>query len=368
MIMNIKCSVAIALFTIWARIAIAQEATNQKFTVNYEQMSLAEVLDDLEQKSGVNFSYSSSTIPVSDNLDLKMDNATLREILDKLFDNFPISYKMMDARVVLKYNDLRQTIRGKVMDQDSQMPIFGATVMVLGTFPILGATTNEDGEFRIENVPVGRQSLQVNYLGYETRRVPNLLVGTGKELVMDLEIVESVIHMQEVVVNATGIMSLPINEMAQVSGRSFTVEETKRFPISIGDPMRLASSYAGVVATDDGDNEIVIRGNTPRGILWRLEGVEIPSPNHFSEEGASSGGISMFSTQVISRSDFFTGAFAPEYGNATSGVFDIHLRNGNDEKRENTVQLGFMAWMFQLRGHLLRVKSHPTYSITVILH
>lgn len=312
-------------------------------SVDYNQIPLSQALNDLEAKTGFSFSYSSSTIPADQPVDLHLTDSKLSEVLQQLFVNFPISYEIMEKRVVLKYNDLRQTIRGRVLDQDAQVPVLGATVIVMGSSPLLGGVTDEEGNFRIDNVPVGRRSLRVSYVGYEERMIPNLLIGSGKEVVMDIEIVESVIQMQEIVVNSTGIMSRPINEMAQISGRSFTVEETKRFPISVGDPMRLASSYAGVVSTDDGSNEITIRGNTPRGILWRMEGVEIPSPNHFSSEGASSGGISMFSTQVISRSDFFTGAFAPEYGNVTSGVFDIHLRNGNNEKRENTVQLGFIG-------------------------
>ncbi|MEL6358302.1 MAG: TonB-dependent receptor, partial [Bacteroidota bacterium] len=88
---------------------------------------------------------------------------------------------------------------------------------------------------------------------------------------------------------------------------------------------------------------IIIRGNSPRGLLWRMEGIEIPNPNHFSEEGASGGGISALSVNVLANSDFFTGAFPAEYGNAASGVFDLSLRKGNNEKREYAFQAGVLG-------------------------
>ena len=132
----------------------------------------------------------------------------------------------------------------------------------------------------------------------------------------------------------------PNNKLATVSARSFGVEETKRFPASISDPGRMALSFAGVTNTDDTTNEIVIRGNAPNQLLWKIEGVEVPEPNHFSEEGYSPGAVSLLSTNMLGNSDFFTGAFPAEYGNATSGVFDIKLRNGNAENTEYAFQFG----------------------------
>lgn len=314
-----------------------------KINTFFHELPLVEVLKYLEEQSDYTFSYSSNSIPMEEIVTLKEQNISFWTVLDQVFKYMPVTYEVVNHNIVLKYNELTQTIRGTILDKDSQQPIFGATVIVVGSNPIKGATTDEFGRYRIPNVKVGRKTLRYNYLGYEEGIMPNVLLGSGKELILDVQLVESVIKMEEIVVSAVGIGSQPLNEMGMISGRSFTVEETKRYPISIGDPMRLASSFAGVMGTDDGSNEIVIRGNTPRGILWRMEGVEIPNPNHFSSEGASSGGISMFSTQVISRSDFYTGAFAPAYGNALSGVFDINLRKGNNEKNENTIQAGLLG-------------------------
>lgn len=349
MIKQLIILVAILFIT---NLSFAQDVDEKKMNVVWQDVTLQEVIAFLEKETNHTFTYSSNSIPMTAEVSLSKKNATIWEILDQTFQYMPVSYELINKKIVLKYSSLNQTIRGSILDKDTQQPIIGATVIVVGSNPLKGNITDVNGNFRIENVSVGRMSLMINYLGYQDRMIPYVLLGSGKELVLNVDMVESVIKMQEIVVTATNIGSQPLNEMAMISGRSFTVEETKRFPISVGDPMRLASSFAGVMGTDDGSNEIVIRGNSPRGILWKMEGVEIPSPNHFSSEGAASGGISMFSTQVISRSDFYTGAFASEYGNALSGVFDINLRKGNNERPEHTIQAGFLGLDIASEGPL----------------
>lgn len=244
-----------------------------------------------------------------------------------------------------------QTVRGIIVDQDSQLPLIGVNVIVTNTSPLQGTSTDENGRFVIPRVPVGRQTFQVSYIGYEPLVLSDVLVTSGKELVLELELVESVIETEGVVVVAEEIDGVALNEMAAVSARSFSVEQTQRFAASLSDPARMALNFAGVSGGgDDLLNEIVVRGNSPKGILWRLEGIEVPNPNHFGEEGASGGGVSMLSSSTMSRSDFFTGAFPAEYGNAMSGVFDLYLRNGNLSRREHTVQLGVLGLETSIEG------------------
>lgn len=245
---------------------------------------------------------------------------------------------------------LTQTVRGKIIDQEAQSPLPGANVLVLGTDPLLGSSTEADGSFRIERVPVGRHTLKISCVGYEDAQVPEFTVGSGKEVVLTIRLTESLIQMDELVVTAESEKGKPNNELAFISARSFTVEETKRYAASINDPARMALSFAGVASTDDGSNNIVIRGNSPRGVLWRLEGIEVPNPNHFGEEGASGGGVSMLSVNALDNSDFYTGAFPAEYGNAASGVFDIKLRKGNSEQREYALQTGLLGIDFAAEG------------------
>ncbi|SDL01309.1 Outer membrane receptor proteins, mostly Fe transport [Catalinimonas alkaloidigena] len=230
-----------------------------------------------------------------------------------------------------------QTIRGTLKDQDSQTPLVGATVRILQSDPVQGAVTDLDGNFRIENVPVGRVSLWITYTGYEERVVSNLLVTAAKEVILNVPMQESVASLDEVVVTSETNQGDVLNDMALVSARSFSVEETQRYAGSINDPARMVASFAGVTGNAEGNNDIVVRGNSPKGILWRLEGVETPNPNHFASEGATGGPINALNSNMLDNSDFFSGAFPAEYGNALSGVFDMRFKKGNNEQREFTL-------------------------------
>lgn len=238
---------------------------------------------------------------------------------------------------------LTQTIKGQVVDQASQQAVIGANILVEQTDPPKGGSTDENGYFRIENVPVGRYTLRITCIGYDDALIQELVVGAGKEVELNIRLAEVLIQMEEVVVKGQKLQGTPLNDMASLSARSFSVDQTKRYAAAINDPARMAMSFAGVSAGDDGNNLIIIRGNSPKSLLWRMEGIEIPNPNHFGNEGSSGGGVSALSANVLSNSDFFTGAFPAEYGNATSGVFDLKLRKGNNEKREYAIQAGFLG-------------------------
>lgn len=259
---------------------------------------------------------------------------------------------------------LTQTVKGQITDQQSGAPIIGATVQVLEINPPIGAITDVNGYFKIDGVPIGRQSLGISYLGYESVTIPNILVGAGKEVVINPELIESLQQLDEVVVTASDEqVGQPKNELATVSAISLGMDEISRFPATFNDPARAALTYAGVqTGGDDLLNEIVIRGNSPKGILWRLEGVEIPNPNHFTSIGSSAGGISMLSNNMLANSDFFTGAFPSQYGNATSGIFDLQLRNGNFGKHEHTAQVGLLGAALASEGPISH-KSRSSYLV-----
>jgi hypothetical protein len=236
-----------------------------------------------------------------------------------------------------------QNVRGIVVDKISQSPLPGVAVVITnGTFQV-GNSTDLDGNFKIKEVPVGKISLKITYMGYKEILMQNVVLNAGKELVLNINLEEDIKAINEVVITAKEEKNKPLNAMSTVSTRTFSVEETQKFAAAVNDPARMATSFAGVVQAGDGNNHIAIRGNSPNGLLWRMEGVEIPNPNHFSSVGTSGGGISILSAQLLSNSDFSTGAFAAEYGNALSGVFDLRLRKGNNEKREYTMQLGILG-------------------------
>lgn len=244
-----------------------------------------------------------------------------------------------------------QTVRGTVVDADSKSPLIGATVFIADVEPIIGTTVDIDGTYKLENVPIGRHTIKAQFLGYQEFKSENIIVNSAKELVLDINLTESIQTTQEIVVTDTeGKQHKPLNEMSVVSARSFSVEETQRYPASINDPSRMAMGFAGVQANRDNNSDIIVRGNSPMGVLWRLEGIDIPNPNHFARIGSSGGGITIFSASLLSNSDFSTGAFAAEYGNAFSSVFDMRFRKGNNEKREYTMRVGLIGLDFATEG------------------
>jgi hypothetical protein len=243
-----------------------------------------------------------------------------------------------------------QTIRGRVFDMVSNVTLPGASVLLLNSNPLVGTTTDPDGNFILKNIPVGRQGIQVSFMGYKTSTLSNLILNSAQEVVLEIGLTENVIQSKEVVIVAETKKDEAINKMATVSARSFTVEETEKFAGSRGDVARMAMNYAGVAAANDQRNDIIIRGNSPSSLLWRLEDVDIPNPNHFAEGGTTGGPVGMLNNNLLQNSDFFTGAFPAEYGNAVSGVFDLKLRNGNSSRHEQLFQVGFNGFELGAEG------------------
>lgn len=232
-----------------------------------------------------------------------------------------------------------QVIRGTVIDKEAQLALPGANIVLLNSNPIKGSVSDANGKFKITEVQPGRYDIKITFIGYKEVILPNVLVNTGKETVLDIGLEENIAAIEEVVVTGNK-KNETNNELVSVSGRSFSMEEVNRYAGGRSDPARLAANFAGVSSPDDSRNDIVIRGNSPAGVLWRIEGLNIPNPNHFSTIGTTGGPVSALNTNVLKNSDFFTSAFPAEYGNANAGVFDLGFRNGNAEKREHTIQFG----------------------------
>ena len=257
-------------------------------------------------------------------------------------------------QVLMAQNGL-QNVKGKITDQQSELPLIGATIQLVTADETIAAVTDLDGRFTIYNVPLGRQAFEVSYLGYEKIVIPNVDVGAGKEIELNIEMTESLVQLDEVTIVGTVSKDRSINEMATISTRQFSMEEVNRFSGGRSDVGRLAGNFAGVSTADDSRNDIVIRGNSPTGLLWRLEGIPIPSPNHFSTVGTTGGPVSALNTNFLKNSDFMTSAFPAEYGNATSGVFDIGFRNGNKDNMEYMVQVGAVTGIEgMIEGPLLK--------------
>ncbi|GAA4469259.1 carboxypeptidase-like regulatory domain-containing protein [Nibrella saemangeumensis] len=260
------------------------------------------------------------------------------------------------------YAQLSQTLRGRVVDKESKYPLVDVTVQVTDVTPAMGTISDTAGRYRLTNVPVGRHTVKLSLVGYKEALLNNIIVDAGRETILDIDLEESIQQLSAVTVKAlrTGDAR---NEMAMVSARQFSVEETDRYAGSRGEPARMASNFAGVQGADDSRNDIVIRGNSPIGVLWRVEGVSIPNPNHFAYPGTTGGPVSIINNKYLANSDFFTGAFPAEFGNSMAGVFDLRLRNGNNERHQRSFQFGFLGTEGLVEGPLSR-QSGSSYLVT----
>jgi hypothetical protein len=259
--------------------------------------------------------------------------------------------------------NLTQTLKGTVTDKETGVTLPGANIIEINSAPPNGAVTDAAGKFKL-TAGIGRISLKITYLGYEDYVVRDILVASGKEVDIDVALQEKVIRTSDVVIRSDNSGGKSVNQMAIISTNTIRTDDALRYAGGFYDPSRIVNAFAGVVtANSDQSNDIVIRGNSSRGLLWRVEGIEIPNPNHFSDgQGGSGGAFSSVSSNVIDNFDFYTGAFPAEFGNAFSGVMDLNLRKGNSDKHEYAFQTGMIGAEIAMEGPFSN-KSDASYLI-----
>ncbi|MBC8034760.1 MAG: carboxypeptidase regulatory-like domain-containing protein, partial [Chitinophagaceae bacterium] len=331
----------------------AQQLINKQVSLHLSQQPLYTVLEQIGRQGSFYFSYNSSLIPGDSLVSLSITRKTVWQALDLLFHG-TLQYKESQGLVILQ-RAYTQAAKGYVTDAASGKPLAGVTV----TFNPSGASAMSDsnGYYILRNLPLGRYNIEFSSIGYEERTVSDIVIASGKENEQDVTLTEQFRNLDGVVVTSSRNRIKPLNEFATASARSFSIEDTKRYPAAFSDPARMVMNFPGVAAADDGDNSVVVRGNSPAGVLWKLEGIEIPTPNHFSNLGATGGPVSMLSSNVIGKSDFYVGAFPAEIGNATSAAFDLNFRNGNKDRQEHSVMLGTLGVELSTEGPLGKKKN-----------
>jgi hypothetical protein len=254
-------------------------------------------------------------------------------------------------------------IRGRITDKDTQLPLPGAFIQLFRDSLVLKVVaSDESGWYRIDQLPAGSYQLNASFIGFLPVSIENVVLQTGRETILNIELQESAILIDAVEVSSSKQGELR-NEMALVSARKFDVSETERYAGSRGEPSRMAANFAGVQGADDSRNDMVVRGNSPQSILWMLEGIPVSNPNHFNIPGTAGGSVSILNNKTLANSDFYSGAFPAEFGNATSAVFDLKLRSGNNRNHEMIGQFGFLGTELLAEGPLSRQRNY-TYLTT----
>lgn len=345
--------IILLFFSILSLTAISQNA-EKKITIQNKNISLKEAFEQIELQTDYSIAYEQSNLNLKKRQALSLKSASIEKALTQILKGTGYIYKIKGYHIIIslptpktetigeKTQKLTQTIRGIVVDSKTNAPIEYASVYVLEE-PSLNSSTDSLGNFRISNVPIGRYNIQASFTGYHISIISEVSVTSSKEVYVEIPMDENIQYLAEVLVKPEIKKNRTINPMAITGGRMISMEEAGRFANGFDDPARLSAAFAGV-AGDIGTNAVAIRGNSPQFTQWRLEGIEIPNPTHFADlSGLGGGFLSALSTQVIGNSDFYNGAFPAEYNNVLSGVFDMHLRNGNNQKYEHAFQVGLMG-------------------------
>jgi len=339
---------------------------NKEISLPEQHTTVEQFLKTLGKEAQCTFTHGDK-IPIAKKVNLKPKTQTVKQFLDDIFTNDSLNYIEKSGKIILvpkesstHQNIQKQTIKGRVVDLDTNAPLPGANIYVNSTTPKVGDVTDENGYYKIKNLPVGWYTIKASYIGFKPVTVDNVVLLSGKEKVVNIRMEELVTDLEGVEIISVPDKSKPVNDLAIVSSRRISALEMEDYPGSLNDVSRAAESFPGVANNNDGQNHLIIRGNSPKGLQWRLEGIEIPNLNHFAEIGSSGGGIGIINNNIIGESDFIMSAFPSEYGNALSGVFDLKLRAGNHEKHEQTFQIGIMGTEFMVEGPLNQ-KSNSSY-------
>ncbi|MFW5793120.1 MAG: TonB-dependent receptor [Bacteroidota bacterium] len=252
---------------------------------------------------------------------------------------------------------IKQNIRGRVIDNPAGFPLVGVTVHAKSSQKDAYQITDVDGYFLFKDMPTGFYDISFSMVGYEKYTLERAHLISGKELLISVELRESVESLEGVTIQSDTRKDRPVNIRANVSSRAFSLEETTKYAGSYGDPARMAANYAGVMPARDNRNDIIIRGNSSSGLIWRVDGMEIPNPNHFGATGSTGGPITIINTNLLGRSDFLTGAFPAEYSNSVAGVFDLKMRNGNPFSYEHWAQLGWNGLEIGTEGPIYNAQN-----------
>ena len=257
-----------------------------------------------------------------------------------------------------------QTVRGNISETFTETPIEGVAVKLLKDgLAIKEVISNPMGNFSFEKVELGTYDVLFKHVNYHSFIDPGVEVSISKEIVLEIQMQSRNNSLDTVEVEPAKLRGVPTNEMATTSSFSIEAGDAKRIAGGLDDPIRVAGTLPGVTsATGFSENFISIRGNSPRSLKYQMEGITLPNPTHFSRIGSAGGTFTIFSLHLLDKSDFYTGAFSAEYGDALGGVFDAKFRRGNQEKHEHMIQVGVLGLDIASEGPLNKGKK-ASYAI-----
>ena len=238
-------------------------------------------------------------------------------------------------------------IRGTVTDRDTQEPLIGANVLVVGTK--LGAATDENGEFLIKGVPAGVRSLEIRLVGYQGITLTDIAVSPDRSITANPKLRESPLETEGVTVTAG---YFPTSDVAPLGTVGFNAQEIRRSPGSANDVSRILMALPSTAAISDNANDLAVRGGSPMENGFYVDGIPIPNINHFPVQGSTGGPIGILNIDFIENADFYTSGFSAGYGDRLSSVVDIRFREGRTEGLYGKAFMSFAGFGAMAEGPL----------------
>lgn len=221
----------------------------------------------------------------------------------------------------------RGIMTGRVLNALTREPMIGANVILVGT--TTGAATDQNGTFRIENIPAGIYIVRASLIGFEAVVRTDVVVSPARPADVLFELVESAVELEEITVTGRFFAKTP-DKVVSVQTQSY--EEIRRLPGGFEDVVRAVSILPGVAQVEPGRNDLIVRGGAPSENLYVVDGLELSNINHFGTQGSGGGPLSYINLDFVSGTTFSTGGFGVRYGDKLSSVLTIDLREGRRDR------------------------------------
>ena len=251
---------------------------------------------------------------------------------------------------------------GRILDQKSQLPLQGVTVLLQGT--TMGMATNEEGYFNFKDVPTRTYNLVISHLGYQSQTIYNIIVKTFGTPPLQILLEESANELDEIV-----IFQSPFRTSVEtpLSTQTFSAVEIETYPGGNNDITKVIQSMPGISPSIGGfRNDIIIRGGAPNESVYYLDGIEIPNINHFSTQGSAGGPVGMLNVSFIREVTLSSSAFGAEYDNPLSGVLSFEQREGNPNRFGGNFRFGASEAALTLEGPLFKKEKEKPAKTTLL--
>ncbi len=254
--------------------------------------------------------------------------------------------------VLLAASAFAQTgkISGRVRDKKNDTTIAGAAIAIEGT--ALGCYSDSTGHFEISNIPAKSYNIIAQAFGYGTVTLYNVVVSSGNEQVLLVELDGSEPStLKEAVVRRN-----PFTKSAEtpLSIQNLSAQEIKSNPGGNFDVSRVIQAFPGVGGTSGSvggyRNDLIIRGGAPNENVYYLDGIEVPVINHFATQGSAGGPTGIINISFIQDVNLYTSAFPAKYDNPLSGVLQLKQREANPDKIQSNFRLSASELAYSADG------------------